>query len=166
MNGKTPEEAIIERIVAEGEYKPPNKADHKWIGIMKARTEVMEAFGICYEAASVTVYGLIATGQVRALDETREFIDLDDCTIAELEGKPKRVSATELRALLREWSPAPTADRDRVISENYGVAKSQVATFPGRSSVTTFVTSATVGEPKASQPGDLATSKFNVMSKI
>ena len=127
MNGKTPEEAIIERIVAEGEYKPPNKADHKWIGIMKARTEVMEAFGICYEAASVTVYGLIATGQVRALDETREFIDLDDCTIAELEGKPKRVSATELRALLREWSPAPTADRDRVISE-----KLRSSQIPGR----------------------------------
>jgi len=115
MNSKTPIEAIVERLGAE--QKPLNKADHKWIGITKAWVEVREAFGICTEAASVMLDGLVATGQVRALDETKEFIDLDECTIAELEGKPRWVSASELRDWLREWSAAPTADRDRVISE-------------------------------------------------
>jgi len=125
MNSKTQQGAIIERLGAE--QKPLNKADHKWIGITKARPEVMEAFGVCYEAASMVIYGLIASGHVRALDETREFIDLDVCTIAELEGKPRWVSANELRALLRQWSPAPTADRDRVIAE-----KLRSGQIPGR----------------------------------
>ena len=109
MNSKSRGEAIIERLGAE--QRPLNKADHKWIGITKARPEVMEAFGLSYEAASMVIYGLIASGHVRALDETLEFIDLDVCTIAELEGKPRWVGvATTCLWSGRRRPPMPTID--------------------------------------------------------
>jgi hypothetical protein len=115
MASTKPITAIVERLKAKA--KPPNKTDYEWIKFTKAAAEIQEAFGTCPEAAQMTLFGLIATGQVRALDKAEQFIDLDDCTIAELEGKPKFVRADQLRDLLREWSPVPTADRDRVIAE-------------------------------------------------
>jgi hypothetical protein len=58
--------------------------------------------------------GLIATGHVRA-DATKKHVD-HECTAAELQGKSKLIAVDDLRDLLREWSAAPTAGRDRVIS--------------------------------------------------
>jgi hypothetical protein len=125
MASTKPVTAIVERLKAKA--RRPNKADHDWVKYPTAVTEVVEAFGISSEAASMMLFGLIATGQVRALDNHQEFIDLDDCTIAELEGKPKFVRADEFRNWLREWSAVPTADRDRVIAD-----KLRSGEFPGR----------------------------------
>jgi hypothetical protein len=114
----------LERLKASKLF---NKADHDWIKFTEAVDEIVEAFGICSEAASKTLFGLIATGLVRALDKAEQVIDLDECTIAELEGKPKFVSASQLRSWLREWSAAPTGDRMRVIE-----AKLRSGQIPGR----------------------------------
>jgi hypothetical protein len=126
MASTKPLTAIVERLKAKA--KLPNEADHDWIKFPRAVTEVIEAFGICSEAASMMLFGLIATGQVRALDNHQGFIDLDDCTIADLEGKPRFISANQLRSWLRQWSAVPTADRDRVIAE-----KLRAGEIPGRS---------------------------------
>jgi hypothetical protein len=81
MASTKPVTAIVERLKAKA--KLPNEADHDWIKFPRAVTEVIEAFGICSEAASMMLFGLIATGQVRALDNHQGFIDLDDCAIAD-----------------------------------------------------------------------------------
>jgi hypothetical protein len=125
MASTKPITSIVERLKAK--VKQPSKADHDWIKFAQAVTEVIEAFGLPGDAASVMLFGLIATGQVRALDKAGQFIDLDSCTIAELEGKPKSVSANELRGWLREWSAAPTTDRARVIAD-----KLRSGEIPGR----------------------------------
>ena len=113
-------DAIVDRMMAKA--KPVN-----WIHVSKAWVEVREAFGISTEAASMLVFGLIATGTIRALDGEQQLIDLDECRIWELEGKPIFVRADELRDWLREWSVAPTADRDRAIAE-----KLRSGQIPGR----------------------------------
>jgi hypothetical protein len=120
MNSKSPLPAIIGRLKAS-----PTK--HDWIRFAKAVAEISEAFGIRSEAASMTLYGLVATGIVQALDKAGKFINLDTCTITELEGKPEFVSTNELRSWLREWSAAPTVDRDRVIEK-----KLRGSQIPGR----------------------------------
>jgi hypothetical protein len=60
---------------------------------------------------------LIATGYVRALDADRELIDLDECTISELEGKPAYVAAEDLLDWLHEHSTLPQGSRDRLIAQ-------------------------------------------------
>jgi hypothetical protein len=126
MNSKNPIEAIVEH----GMRKYANRGDkaaHRWISISTALTEVRGAFGISAGAAEVMLNGLVATGNVLALDEAEEVIDLDECRITELEEKPRWISATELRDWLREHSVRPMADRDRVIAE-----KLRSGQVPGR----------------------------------
>jgi hypothetical protein len=63
--------------------------------------------------------GLIATGNVRACDKNDDLIDLDECSIAGLEGKAASVAANELREWVREHSTLPQGSqaRDRLIAQ-------------------------------------------------
>ena len=58
--------------------------------------EIAKALNLPREIAQAILFGLIATGEVRASDKT-DLIDLDECTIAELQGRPAFVAAGELR---------------------------------------------------------------------
>jgi hypothetical protein len=118
MNGKTPEEAIVERLGQEVKRRPSSKA----LTFSKAAIEIGQALNIDHEAARMTLYGLCATGNVRWVDNQRKLVDEDKCTIADFTGKPNFVSAEDVRDWLTEWSPAPQPSRreaviDKMIAE-------------------------------------------------
>jgi|SRR6516164_7895114 hypothetical protein len=106
---------LVERLKANA--KPPRKADHNWITFAAAVGDIAEALSLRSEVAEAILFGLVATGDIRAQDHDDEIIDLNECTIAELSGKPVYVSENELKDWLRKYSAAPTKDRDRVITE-------------------------------------------------
>lgn len=105
--------AALERFKAKA--KQPSKADHAWINFGRAVVEVSEALSLPSEVAQMTLFGLIATGEIRASDK-KDVIDLDRCTIAEL-SKLSFIAADQLREWLRQHSTAPLSDRERVIAE-------------------------------------------------
>ena len=104
----------IERLKA---IKPQAKADLEWLSYAVADNEIAQAFNLRNEATLMLLCGLIATGNVRALDKNGDLIDLDECTIVELEGKPAFVAAEDLRDWLRDHSALPQGARDRVIAQ-------------------------------------------------
>jgi hypothetical protein len=123
MAFKNPVTAIIERLKAKA--KQPSKAGHDWISFAKGVVEVSSALGLSSEVAQMTLFGLIATGEIPASDK-KDLIDIDRCTIAEL-SKLAFVSAGELRNWLREQSTSPLSNRDAVIAE-----KLRAGDVPGR----------------------------------
>ena len=103
--------AILEPLKAKA--KQPNEADYNWFDVHTAERDIAKAFGLPSEVARMTLFGLVATGLVRARDDKSNVIDLDDCTIAELESKPVFVAADQLRDWLCEHSPVPLSSDQR-----------------------------------------------------
>jgi hypothetical protein len=97
--------------------RPRTAADFEWMPSGPAQDELAQAFSLSSEVASMLLHGLVATGEVRALDENQTLIDVDECKIWELRGKPALVAANELRDWLREHSTVPQGPqgRDRLI---------------------------------------------------
>jgi hypothetical protein len=93
--------------------RPRTKADFDWIGRSIAENELAQAFNLPREVASMLLHGLIATGNVRALGNDNELIDIDACTIADLEGKAASVAANELRDWINEHSTVPQGRQSR-----------------------------------------------------
>ena len=88
-----------------------------WLSFGKAVGEVANTLGLPHEVAQATLFGLIAIGDIRAGDVKGNVIDIDDCTIGELGGKPAFVDWGGLRDWLRKHSTVPTSDRVAVIKE-------------------------------------------------
>jgi hypothetical protein len=108
--------AILERHKPR---RPLTKADFEWINQRLAWDALTQAFGLQSAVASMLLDGLVATGNVRALDKDGNLIDLDECTIGELQGKAAYVAADELRDWLSKHSTVsqgPQA-RDRSIAQ-------------------------------------------------
>jgi len=117
---------LTERLRAIG--RPRTKADFEWIGSGVAWDELAKAFSLPSEVASMLLHGLVASGTVHALDGDEKLIDLDDCTIADLEGRVKSVSVDELGDWIVGASSRPQRNhRNRVI-----VGKLQSGDVPGR----------------------------------
>ena len=105
------------QAILKGRAKPRSKADYEWINIANAVGETAKALNLPSEIAQAILFGLIANGEIRASDKT-DLIDLDECTIAELQGRPAFVVADELREWLRDNSTAPlTGNRDAEIAK-------------------------------------------------
>ena len=83
------------QAILKGKAKPRSKADYEWINIANAVGETAKALNLPSEIAQAILFGLIANGEIRASDKT-DLIDLDECTIAELQGRPAFVVADEL----------------------------------------------------------------------
>jgi hypothetical protein len=82
----------------------------------EAATEIAHALKINYEAASMTLYGLCATGCVGRVDDQGDIVDEDTCTIADFARKPFHVVASDVRSFLTNWSSDPlSSKRDQVI---------------------------------------------------
>jgi len=108
MNSKNAVAAIV------GRMKP--KASSRTLPFTKAVTEIAQALNIEDAPASMILYGLCATGNVRWLDSQRELIDEDQCTIADFNHKPRWVDANDVRHFLTEWSPMPQTSSREVVT--------------------------------------------------
>jgi hypothetical protein len=97
--------------------KPKPKPD--WIKYGVGENELAQAFNLSSAVAAMLLDGLVATGSVRALDEPGNLIDVDECTIADLEGKAALVAGDELRDWISAHSTLPQGPgaRDRVIAQ-------------------------------------------------
>jgi hypothetical protein len=96
----------------------PNPRPTDLLTFSLAVQEIKEALKIHHEAATMTLYGLCATGNVRSLNNKHELIDAEECTIGDFEGSPAYVAASDVRNYLTEWSPDPQPlHREAVIAE-------------------------------------------------
>jgi hypothetical protein len=109
MNSKTAVTAIVGRI------KKKASSSSKTLTFSKAATEIGKALNIKHEAASMTLYGLCATGNVRLVDDQGKVIDEDECTIADFNRKPAFVIADDVRHWLTEWSNVPQSSRREAV---------------------------------------------------
>lgn len=107
MNSKSALKAIVRRI----KQSDPNAAT---LTFSKATTEIAHALNIKHEAATMTLYGLCATGEIRWWND-QGLIDEDECTVGDFGNKPKRVSADGVRHWLREWSQGPQPSRREAV---------------------------------------------------
>jgi hypothetical protein len=105
MNSKSLLKTIVRRI----KQSDPNAAAR--LSFSEAANEIADALNIKYEAATMTLYGLCATGEVRWLNDQGEVIDEDECTIGDFNGKPKFVIASDVRHCLGRWSEGPRRSR-------------------------------------------------------
>jgi hypothetical protein len=95
--------------VAKLPTRVPNRSDDA-ISIDDAANEIAQALNIPNEAATMLLYGLYATENVRFFDIEGKVIDGDACTDEKFEGKPAFVVAGDVRDHLKEWSPSPQRD--------------------------------------------------------
>jgi len=110
MNSKSPLTAIVKRIKVKA-------AIGGRLEFGKAVNEIADALHIKDDAATMTLYGLCATGNVRWLDGEGEIVDEDKCTIAAFNRKPEFVIASDVRYFLTDWSPTPQrSGRESVIA--------------------------------------------------
>jgi hypothetical protein len=93
-----------------------------------ATADIAQALCIPNEAAAMTLYGLCATGNVRAFGDQGEVLDVEKRLIEDLERlNPILVSGDDVRHWLRGWSRGPIRqDRDKVI-----LAKLRKGLIPG-----------------------------------
>ena len=111
MQGRSKAQAIVKGLKA----KRPSKADHDWISFDQAVGEVLNKFRLPHEAATMMLYGLIATKNVGVGDGKQH---IEECTIAELEGKIAFVNGGDLKDWLRQTSSMPLLNRrDAVIKK-------------------------------------------------
>jgi hypothetical protein len=111
-DGKAKLNLKIKQLMA----KPRKVVD--WLTFSDGLTEIAEALHIHHDAASMLLYGLCATGNVCCVNDQHEVFEAEECTIADLEGKPAHVAASDVRHQLAEWSKAPSANIiDTVIAE-------------------------------------------------
>jgi hypothetical protein len=112
MASTKPVTAIVGRLKAKATQRK-NEA----LTFSEAATEIANALNIRHEAATMTLYGLCATGNVRWLDDGLDIVDEDECTISSFAGKPALVIASDVRSFLTDWSPDPLpTKRETVIS--------------------------------------------------
>jgi hypothetical protein len=98
--------------------KPNGKRRQNWLPFHNGTAEIVETMRIPNEAASMLLYGLCATGNVRCLNDQHEFIDPDECTLTELYRQAPFVAADDVRHFLAEWSSDPQpARREAVIAK-------------------------------------------------
>ena len=112
MNSKNAASAIVERMKKKAKNKtPPSKA----LTFSEAADEIGKALNIEYEAATMMLYGLCATGNVRWIDNQGKLVDEDECTIAGFYCKPAHILADDVRTCLTDWSPAPQSSRREAV---------------------------------------------------
>ena len=105
----------LKAIVKGLKAKRLSKADHDWISFDQAVGEVLNAFRLPHEAATMMLYGLIATKNIGVGDRKQHF---EEFTIAELEGKIAFVNGGDLKDWLRQTSSMPLLNRrDAVIKK-------------------------------------------------
>jgi hypothetical protein len=110
MNSKTAVTAIVGRIKKKKKASPS-----KALTFGEAADEIGKALNIEHEAATMTLYGLCATGNVRWIDNQGELVDEDKCTIANFYSKPAVVLADDVRSFLTDWSHAPQPSRREAV---------------------------------------------------
>jgi hypothetical protein len=98
---------MIEALKSKPELEPT------WLPFSGGTAEIGESLGLPHEAASMLLYGLCATGNVRCLNDQGEFVDEDECTIRAFGGEAAFVAAEDVRAWLAEWSDALQPSRLR-----------------------------------------------------
>jgi hypothetical protein len=110
--------ASIKRPVAEIEQLKAKyrqvRSLAKTLSFSNAASEIADALNIKHEAATMMLYGLCATGEVRWWN-AEGLIDEDECTVADFGNKPKRVSADDVRHCLGEWSEGPQRSGRRAV---------------------------------------------------
>lgn len=96
--------------------KLKRKSSWSWLAFSSACAEIKLALGVGDGVAGMVLQGLVATGNVHACDDAKRLVDLDECTIAEYEGRVAFVDADDLRYWLntRTATPQPKA-REAVI---------------------------------------------------
>jgi hypothetical protein len=89
------------------------------ISFYTATVEIAQALNVPNEAATMILYGLCATENVRAVDGRGVVVDGEVCTLRKFfEDLPPSVCASDVRDFLRQWSPAPQPEaREAVIRE-------------------------------------------------
>jgi hypothetical protein len=108
-NGKDKIAAIISRL--------PKTGPRPRIPFHEAASEIAASLNITFEAATMTLYGLCATGNVHWVDDSGEVVEEHELTVANFSSKPAFVVADDVRSCLADWSPQPQrSQRDRVIS--------------------------------------------------
>ena len=123
MQDRSKAQAIVKPLIAKA--KQPNKAGPDWISFDQAVGEVLNAFRLPNEAATMMLYGLIETNNVGVGDRKQH---IEEFTIAELEGKIAFVNGGDLKDWLRQTSSMPLLNRrDAVIKRMLGEDK-----VPGR----------------------------------
>jgi hypothetical protein len=111
----TNRERIIQSIGARIAARRRPKAQ-QYLSRIVAATEIARALNISHDAAMMTLYGLCACGNLTMLNGQQEIVDIEECTIANLDASVAFVSATDLRQWLNECAPGPQASqRDAVI---------------------------------------------------
>jgi hypothetical protein len=97
--------------------KANGKRQQAWLPFNEAVTEIAQALNIKDKAAVMTLYGLVATGNVGAIDIQLEIIDAEKYKITEFEGSIAFVSANDVRHWLGEWSQADDHVVETIASE-------------------------------------------------
>jgi hypothetical protein len=69
-----------------------------------AANEIADKLKIKYQAATMTLYGLCATGNVRWVDASGETVEEHELTVASFSDKPTLVDADDVRHHLAQWS--------------------------------------------------------------
>jgi hypothetical protein len=87
--------------------KPNGKHKRNWVAFHNGVAEITDTMRIPNEAASMLLYGLCATGNVRCLNDQDEFIDPDECTLTDFNGEAAFIAASDVQHFLAEWSSAP-----------------------------------------------------------
>jgi hypothetical protein len=87
--------------------KPNGKRRQNWVSFHNGVAEITDTMRIPNEAASMLLYGLCATGNVRCLNDQLDFIDPDECTLTEFSAAGAFIAVNDLRHFLAEWSSAP-----------------------------------------------------------
>jgi hypothetical protein len=100
--------ATVERMIKAKRSSEP-------LPFSKAVTEIAQALNIEDEPASMMLYGLCATGNVRWLNGQGEVVEEDECTIADFNHKPKFVIASDVRSFLADWSQGPLPSRREAV---------------------------------------------------
>src|SRR6516165_11682216 len=108
MNSKNAVAAIV------GSMKK-KASSSKTLTFSDASTEIGKALNIEHEAATMILYGLCATANVRWVDNQGKLVDEDECTIADFYSKPAFVLADDVRSYLTDWSPMPQSSRREAV---------------------------------------------------
>jgi hypothetical protein len=111
MNSKSLLKTVVRRMKQSDPHAAPT------LSFSEAANEIADALNIKHEAATMMLYGLCATGEVRWMNDQGEVIDEDECTIGDFNGKPKFVIASDVRSSLMQWSQGPLpSGREAVIA--------------------------------------------------
>jgi len=97
----------LKAIVRRTKKSDPNA---EGLTFSEAANEIADALNIKYEVATMTLYGLCATGNVHCLNDQGELIEAID-----IEGKPAFFRASDVRSFLTDWSEGPQRSRREAV---------------------------------------------------